>query len=604
MYPMKALTAKQPDSGCARSVNDQQTASRADDDHVTIRSTVHRVRARLLAAALAIVVSAPLAVGPAIAQDNEPRQGATKGCSGDGTTDADESSGAPTKNDKKKNAGEAGSQDPAEPCEPEPQQVSLANLVSPAPAAVDRDLQAALATVGFLDTWYSVTPTHPRLSLVAVTSPASDAARQIVLDLIDELVDNRETTTILLNASQDAVAQRRAVVRTIESIDETLVELKRDRDAAEERLATLEDRLAEIVAAIQNAAVGAYVAENAPGTGSLSDIQGYNERQELVVQVGATLDELLLQRSELEDAIDSELQEIADLNTAMDLERDKRFDYEARASAIEANLALLSAEITDLTMRRIEVEQGFPQVIGDAHKARLLATAPALNVSLVTLDAYVQAADDVGAYYPQCQIRWEILAGIARVESAHSTFGGASVTPNGDVSRRILGPLLDGTLEGTAIIVDTDGGALDGNTEFDAAVGPFQFIPGTWRGYALDATGDGFADPHNLYDGALSAAGYLCASSTLSDDRGIARSVLSYNHSQAYLSHVTGFARSYVLALALPETAYDPETIDPQDGWGVHFEEVDPFAKLGQVAPVNRRSEPAAENETLAITGN
>ena len=574
--------AKQPSSEHARFQRDQETASLTDDDHVTIRPTTHRVRARLLAAALAIVVSAPLAVGPAIAQDNEPAQDAAKGCNGD-NTETDQSSG------------------PAEPCEPEPQEVSLANLISPAAAAVDRELQAALATIDFLDTWYSVTPTHPRLSLVAITSPASDAARQIVLDLIDELVDNRETTTILLSASQNAVAQRRAVGRTIESIDETLVELERDRDAAEEMLESLENRLAEIVAAIQNAAVGAYVAENAPGTGGLNDIEGYNDRQELVVQVGATLDELFLQRSELELAINGELQTITDLNTTMDLERDERSDYEARASAIEANLALLGAEITDLTARRIEVEQGLPQVIGDAHKARLLATAPALNVSLVTLDAYVQAADGVGVYYPQCQIRWEILAGIARVESSHSTFGGASVAPNGDVSRRILGPLLDGTLEGTAIVADTDGGALDGNAEFDAAVGPFQFIPGTWRRYALDATGDSFANPHNLYDGALSAAGYLCASSTLSDDSGIAQSVLSYNHSQAYLSDVTGFARRYVLTLALPETAYDPEAIDPRDGWGVHFEEVDPFAKLGQIAPVNRRSEP--ETETLATTG-
>ena len=60
-----------------------------------------------------------------------------------------------------------------------PPQVSLADLVSPAPAAVDLELQAALGTVGFLDTWYSVTSTHPRLSLVAVTSPSADEARGI-----------------------------------------------------------------------------------------------------------------------------------------------------------------------------------------------------------------------------------------------------------------------------------------------------------------------------------------------------------------------------------------------------------------------------------------
>ena len=46
--------------------------------------------------------------------------------------------------------------------------------------------------------------------------------------------------------------------------------------------------------------------------------------------------------------------------------------------------------------------------------------------------------------------------------------------------------------------------------EFDRAVGPMQFIPTTWQRFARDGDGNGAADPHNLYDAALSAAEYLC----------------------------------------------------------------------------------------------
>lgn len=387
---------------------------------------------------LAMAVAAPLAAMPAIAQENEPGEEQARECdTADDIESVDQS--APNQANKKKNrknnAGDDADRDLAEPCEPEPQQVSLANLISPPPAAVDHDLQAALATVGFLDTWYSVTPTHPPTTITGGGhQPNIRRGPPGCVDLIDELIGNRETTTILFNATQVAVAQRRAVDRTIESIDEAVSGLRSDRHAAEDRLAVLEDRLDEVVAAIQNAAVGAYVSENAPGATGLENITDYNDREELAVQVGPTFEEFLVQRANLERAIADQELEIADIDAAIDAAQQQRSDSEARGTALDGTVALLSAEIAELTTRRIEVEQGFPQVIGDAHKARLLATAPALNVSLVTLDAYVQAADDIEACYPQCQIRWEMLAGIARVESAHATFGGAAVAPNGDLS--------------------------------------------------------------------------------------------------------------------------------------------------------------------------
>ncbi|OEV19807.1 hypothetical protein AN219_27625, partial [Streptomyces nanshensis] len=73
---------------------------------------------------------------------------------------------------------------------------------------------------------------------------------------------------------------------------------------------------------------------------------------------------------------------------------------------------------------------------------------------------------------------------------------GGDLRSDGTTRRPILGPVLDG--DGFARITDTDGGAWDGDTRFDRAVGPMQFIPGTWRSWGADGNGDGRKDPHNI----------------------------------------------------------------------------------------------------------
>ena len=72
---------------------------------------------------------------------------------------------------------------------------------------------------------------------------------------------------------------------------------------------------------------------------------------------------------------------------------------------------------------------------------------------------------------PGCRVRWWGLAGISRVEGRHGTYGGTTLEPNGDTSRRIIGIQLNGT-NATAVVGDSDGGALDGDAAFDRAVGP------------------------------------------------------------------------------------------------------------------------------------
>ena len=188
----------------------------------------------------------------------------------------------------------------------------------------------------------------------------------------------------------------------------------------------------------------------------------------------------------------------------------------------------------------------------DLDQARVTATVVGADFQLVALDAYRRAAATTALVNPACGIQWWALAGITRVESRHGTFGGATLVYNGDTSQRIVGIPLDGQ-NNTAVIQDSDGGALDGDPLFDHAVGPMQFIPTTWRRWASDGNGDGVADPNNIYDAAAAAARYLCASGPMQTDDDMTRGFLSYNHSDSYAASVLGFAKGYAaLPLNLP----------------------------------------------------
>lgn len=86
-----------------------------------------------------------------------------------------------------------------------------------------------------------------------------------------------------------------------------------------------------------------------------------------------------------------------------------------------------------------------------------------------------------------------------------------------------------------------------------------------------------------MYDGALSAGGYLCAQGNLANDPQIARSVLTYNQSGVYLANVTGAARSFITSLQLPDATYDPAELGEEDGWRVGGEEPPVFEELGKI---------------------
>ncbi|MGC4943148.1 lytic transglycosylase domain-containing protein [Kribbella sp. DT2] len=175
------------------------------------------------------------------------------------------------------------------------------------------------------------------------------------------------------------------------------------------------------------------------------------------------------------------------------------------------------------------------------------------------LAAYQKAANDLAAAKPGCHITWPLLAGIGKVESAHAS--GGRVDATGNTRGQILGPVLDGG-PGMAAIADTDGGQYDGNAQWDRAVGPMQFIPGTWKGFGADGNNDGVKNPHNVFDASRAAADYLCsANADLSTPQGLVEAVLRYNHSMDYVSTVLRWMKSY--SNSTITTPNDDGVIDP-----------------------------------------
>ncbi len=183
--------------------------------------------------------------------------------------------------------------------------------------------------------------------------------------------------------------------------------------------------------------------------------------------------------------------------------------------------------------------------------AMVVNSPGALGIPAIALSAYRAAEQMMANSSPDCGISWNLLAGIGRIESMHANSGatdtrGTAITP-------IYGPALDGTLAGNQVIVQSSMGT---QMIYARAMGPMQFLPGTWAQYASDGDGDGVADPQNLYDSALAAARYLCSGGlNLRDQSQVLTAILRYNNSRTYAQNVLGWAAAFatgVVPVELP----------------------------------------------------
>jgi hypothetical protein len=219
-------------------------------------------------------------------------------------------------------------------------------------------------------------------------------------------------------------------------------------------------------------------------------------------------------------------------------------------------------------------------------------TLVALGIPEHAARAYVQALALIQGIEPGCGIDLAYLAGFGKMESGHGTVAvnvetGKSDGPapresvrwdanTGNSTPKILGAALDGSGVGGNTrphhnnLSEADRAFYRQDDPYIRAVGPTQFLPGTWEGVrrVADGNGDGVADPFNYYDGALATAVKTCRDGdglhTESDQR---RAALAYNHVGWYADGVMSAAAEYRERLA---------ELAPSDPQGSKARYVDP----------------------------
>ena len=232
----------------------------------------------------------------------------------------------------------------------------------------------------------------------------------------------------------------------------------------------------------------------------------------------------------------------------------------------EADAVRNTADLAKDTVGAAELSATAADAENRVRSTRINALVTRTDRPLMALDAYWRAANALAIANPTCAIPWWALAGIGRTESGHGTSSGGSLAPGGTLTIPVFGIPLDGT-NNTRLVPDTDHGALDGDPVFDRAVGIMQFIPGTWRRWATDGSGDHRADPQNIYDAAASAGQYLCSTGPgLNTDEGLLRAFFAYNHSDSYARLVLDRGHAYRDAIDPTSPTGHPPTAVPAEG--------------------------------------
>ena len=182
----------------------------------------------------------------------------------------------------------------------------------------------------------------------------------------------------------------------------------------------------------------------------------------------------------------------------------------------------------------------------DGSLAQRITDDSSINgIPSAAIAAYQRAAQVINSADKACNIPWQLIAAIGRVESDHGRYGGSVLTADGISRPGIFGIPLDGS-NGTARISDTDGGEFDNDKIWDRAMGPMQFIPSTWSIVGVDSDGDGKRNPQDINDAALATAVYLCSGGEdLSAEPGQRKAVFRYNRSNEYVDLVLAIMKAY-----------------------------------------------------------
>ncbi len=298
---------------------------------------------------------------------------------------------------------------------------------------------------------------------------------------------------------------------------------------ARQQLAIAEDQQRDAQTATRAAkqratslAVVGWISGSALASDSLAGLAPEPVRSEEILR--GALNSRLQQLDQYRGAQDKSNQAVSDASAQLTVLRRQRDDKIAEQTTLREQTKTLLTKLADL----------------------LSVPVGSLGIPRAALESYVHAARVINSEQPGCDLPWWLLAGVGKVESNH---GRGNYLADGRVDPPILGIVLDGSR--SLAIADTDDGVYDGDIVWDRAVGPMQFIPGTWNGSGRDANGDGVRDPQNMFDAVLASSGYLCraglrAGGNLSTSDEAQRAALwSYNPNESYDDKVLGFATLY-----------------------------------------------------------
>lgn len=427
--------------------------------------------------------------------------------------------------------------------------VLVASALSFAPAAVAQE--------ALLDADDPSSTLLPELNVVEVSGAGVASATDEVYAVLDEIA-------VAVGAEDDARFQQQVLAGELADLQAETRRLNEARDAAilarntalgeaqqaNERVRAHEDEADHAQAILDEIALQAFM--GASNSADLLETPGFSPAGQKTRYLEDVFTEQYdRRRGELEARATAQAEEkAAHLRAA---------EHEAARLSLENELAANEAAITRNGLDTWTAAQA--QTAAQDEQARLdgvlveakedLAAARRTGIvagadfPLVVLDAFVRAERYEAEARPGCNLDWALLAAISRVESSHGTYGGSSVDALGQTPT-IFGPQL-APGSGFATITDTDGGALDGDPNYDRAVGPMQFIPSSWRIFALDGNGDGEIDPRNYYDASLAAAEHLCrAGWDTSSDAGLRGAVFSYNQSESYVNTVLSVRNRYL----------------------------------------------------------
>jgi hypothetical protein len=152
---------------------------------------------------------------------------------------------------------------------------------------------------------------------------------------------------------------------------------------------------------------------------------------------------------------------------------------------------------------------------GDVRNLVTVVVADKLPVATVTIPAGQVPSNWLQLYQASAQrycpgLSWTVLAAIGEIESG------------------------DGANEGPSTA---------------GALGPMQFMPGTWSIWGMDGFGQtGKPDIWNALDAVPSAARMLCGDGALNGSQGLSQAIFDYNHASWYVSEVLELASEYAQA--------------------------------------------------------